>query len=80
MLEFVIGIVILAVLWKLRKAFYGQSEVFTEQIDIKVKDQQVELQDDYSQLVTRITEKKASQGGKWYSLKDLNDLMQHTKK
>ena len=69
------GIALAVILWNLRTAFYAKSEVFKENINISVKSREVELQDDYNELVTLIQEKKTSQNGKWFSMKDVDSLM-----
>ncbi len=78
MLESVIAVVLAIVFWNLREAFYGKSKVFKETIDITVKTSEVELQDDFSDLIDLINEKKTDQNGKWFSMKDVDKLMTHS--
>lgn len=75
MLEAVIAVVVAVVLWNLRTAFYGKSQVFKEQVDINVKKSETELQDDYAELADLVKEKKTQQNGKWFGMKDIENLM-----
>jgi hypothetical protein len=75
MINIVIGIAVAIVLWGLRRAWYAQRDIFTEKVDLAIKDQQVDLQEDYLTLQRRITDTKAKQGDKWFTMKDIDELM-----
>ena len=63
------------VLWKLRGAFYKQAEAFEQKVDLAVKDNQAEMQEDYDELLKKIAEIKSRQNGKWYSMSDIDNEM-----
>lgn len=75
MIEIIIAIVLAVILWNLRSAFYSKSAVFKEQIDISVKTSEVELQDNYKELVELVADKKTEQNGKWFSMRDVERSM-----
>jgi len=79
MLEFAIGIVLLIVVWNIRGAWYAQTDIFKSKVDLATKDQAVDLQDDISELLARVNEKKANQDGKWFALKDIDEAMKSPK-
>jgi hypothetical protein len=65
-----IAIILLVVAWNLRKAFFNQSAVWKEQVDITTKESSVDLQDDYKTL-----HDKAKHGDKWFKMSDIDELM-----
>lgn len=75
MIELIIAITIFAILWGLRKAWYAQSNIFNERVELKVKEQEVDLQEDYLALSKAITERKEQSNGKWYDMKDIDEAM-----
>jgi len=75
MIETTIAIVLALVLWNLRKAFYSQSDVFKESIDLSVKDREADLQEDYKELNDKVVKIKQANGGKWFSLSDIESQM-----
>lgn len=75
MIELIIAIVVAVVLWNLREAFYSLSSTFKKGIGIKSRAKEVELQDDYQELIDLVNEKKEAQDGKWHDMKDIDKLM-----
>ena len=75
MLELIIALVIAVVLWNLRTAFYNQSEIWKDKVSLSTSDSKLDLQDDIVDLHKRIVDKKATQDGKWYGIKDIDELM-----
>jgi hypothetical protein len=70
-----IAIILLVVAWNLRKAFFNQSAVWKEQVDITTKESSVDLQDDYKTLHDKVVTTKAKHGDKWFKMSDIDELM-----
>jgi len=75
MIEFIIALVVAGIAWGLRKSWYAQSNIFNTKIEIRVAEQEVELQDDLASLSKQIKDVKESQDGTWHTLKDVVDQM-----
>lgn len=71
----VLGLIILVVAWNLRRAFFNQSDVWKEKVDLATKESKVELQDDYKELLDKVAEKKSKHDNKWYKMSDIDELM-----
>ena len=71
----VLGLIILVVAWNLRRAFFNQSDVWKEKVDLSAKESKVELQDDYKELLDKVAEKKSKHDNKWYKMSDIDELM-----
>lgn len=71
----VAALALAVVLWNLRRAFFSQSDSWKEKVEISAKDSTVDLQEDYKELHTRVTEVKAKHDGKWFKMSDIDDLM-----
>lgn len=78
MLEIVGGIAVAVMLWSVRKAFFAKTEVFQAQVDLSVKKSEVELQDDYAEIVQLVQDKKTEQNGQWFTMSDIDKLMKTT--
>jgi len=75
MLEVIIGLTVAFILWNLRGAFYNQSEVWKEKVDLTTKDSRVDLQEDYKALHDRVLETRKANGDKWFTMKDIEESM-----
>lgn len=74
-LYIVVAIALAVALWNLRKAFFSQSDIWKEKVEIVAKDSSVDLQEDYQELHKRVTDVKAKHDGKWFKMSDIDDLM-----
>lgn len=72
MLETVIGLAVAIVLWKLRKAFYSTLEDFETSMHISKTEKELETQEEIRDMIQLVEESKKANGGKWYSVKDLD--------
>ena len=70
-----IAIIVLAIAWNLRRAFFNQSDVWKEKVDLATKENKVDLQEDYKTLHARVEEVRAKNGDKWFKMSDIEDLM-----
>lgn len=75
MLETVIAITVAVILWTLRKAFNSQASLWSDKVDIMVGESRVDQQEDIKELHDRVVETKAKNGDRWFSVKDIEDLM-----
>lgn len=71
----VLAIALAVVLWNLRHAFFAQSGVWKEKVELVAKDSSVDLQEDYKDLHDRINTTKTSHDGKWFKMSDIDELM-----
>ena len=71
----IIGIVVLAILWNLRKGFFALTDGWKESIDIATSEDKVDRQEDYRALHTKVSEVRSRNGDKWFTLKDIEELM-----
>jgi len=74
-LYIVVAIALAVVLWNLRRAFFAQSDIWKEKVEIVAKDSSVDLQEDYQELHKRVADVKAKHDGKWFKMSDIDDLM-----
>jgi len=65
----VVGLITTAKLWKP----WIQSKA--DEMEIAIKNNSVDLQDDMHTLAKRITDTKAKHDGKWYSVETLDEMM-----
>lgn len=72
MLETVIGLAVAIVLWKLRKAFYSTLEDFETSMHLSKTEKELETQEEIRDMIKLVEESKNANGGKWYSVKDLD--------
>ena len=70
-----IAIIILVVAWNLRRAFFNQSAVWKEQVDLATKESAVDLQEDYKALHEKVATRRTQNGDKWFKMSDIEDLM-----
>ena len=70
-----VAIIILVVAWNLRRAFFNQSAVWKEQVDLATKESAVDLQEDYKQLHEKVATTRAKNGDKWFKMSDIEELM-----
>lgn len=71
----IIGIAIGVIAWKSRLSAYKQVEQFGERVELQIKDNQADMQEDYDELLKKIADIKSKQGGKWYSMSDIDNEM-----
>ena len=70
-----VAIILLVVAWNLRKAFFNQSAVWKEQVDLATKESAVDLQADYKSLHEKVENTRKANGDKWYTMSDIESLM-----
>ena len=71
----VLAVALAIVLWNIRRAFFAQSALWKEKVEIVAKDSSVDLQEDYQELHKRVTDVKAKHDGKWFKMSDIDELM-----
>ena len=76
MIEIIIGLAIAVILWKLRKAFYSTLDDFETSMQLAKTERELEVQDEIKDMINLVEEAKKANGGKWFSIKDLD----HSKK
>lgn len=72
MIELVIGLAVAIVLWKLRKAFYSTLDDFETSMHLSKTEKELETQEEIRDMIKLVEESKNANGGKWYSVKDLD--------
>lgn len=70
-----IALIILVVAWNLRRAFFNQSAVWKEQVDIATRESSVDLQADYKALHEKVQTTRTANGDKWFKMSDIEELM-----
>ena len=75
MIEIAIGLIVLVIVWNIRKAFYNQSEVWQEKVELVTKDSSADLQSDYKELHDKVLDIKKTNGDKWFNMDDIDKVM-----
>lgn len=70
-----VAIVLAIILWNLRKAFFSQSAVWRDKVELNAKESASDLQEDYKGVIDRISAVRKANGDKWYGMSDIDDLM-----
>ena len=75
MIEIAVGLIVLVIVWNVRKAFYNQSEVWQEKVELTTKESSADLQTDYKELHDKVTDIRSKNGDKWFKMSDIDDIM-----
>lgn len=71
-IEYVIALAIAVILFKIRKVFYSTLDDFDTAIKLSKIEKELELQEEIREMISLVEETKSVNGGKWYSVKDLD--------
>lgn len=71
-IEYVIALAIAVILFKIRKVFYSTLDDFDTAIKLSKVERELELQEEIREMISLVEESKSHNGGKWYSVKDLD--------
>lgn len=75
MIEIAIGLIVLVIVWNVRKAFYNQSEVWQEKVELVTKEASADLQTDYKELHDKVVDIRKKNDDKWFKMADIDDVM-----
>ena len=71
-IEYVIALAIAVILFKIRKVIYSTLDDFDTATKLNKIEKELELQEEIREMISLVEESKSYNGGKWYSVKDLD--------